>query len=151
MQGNINNMAEIISALKEYFQSQADVYDINMAFLYGSWACGYPKEESDIDVAVIFSYLMNEDKIFDIVTNITLELTNRLKRETNVLYIDSDLSKPMLYYNVIVHGEPVYMRDFSEYVDIRLRAIFQMEDFSIFGTQWQSEIVRKRMEVINRA
>lgn len=151
MQDNVIHREEIITALKEYFQRETVTYDINMAFLYGSWAFGYPKEESDIDVAVMFNHIMRENKIFDIVTDIALELTNRLKRESNVLYIDKDLSKPMLHYNVIVHGVPVYIKVFSEYVDMRFKAISQMEDFSIFGAQWQSEIVRKRLEVINRA
>ncbi len=151
MQDSIIKRENIISALKTYFQRKADTYDINMAFLYGSWACGYPKEESDIDVAVLFNRLMSEDTTFDIVNDIALELTNILRRETNVLCIDRELSKPMLHYNVIVHGIAVYMKEFPEYVDMRLKAIVQMEDFSIFGTQWQAEIVRKRMEVINRA
>ncbi len=151
MQGSIIKREEIISDLKEYFQRKADTYDMNMAFLYGSWACGHPKEESDIDVAVLFNQLMSKDKTFDMVNDIALELTNILKREINVLYIDRELSKPMLHYNVIVYGIPVYMKDFSEYVDIRLKAIFQMEDFNIFGTKWQSEVVRKRMEVLNNA
>lgn len=149
MQDSIRKREDIILALKEYFQRKADTHDINMVFLYGSWACGYPKEESDIDVAVLFNQLMSEDRTFDIVNDIALELTNVLKRETNVLYVDNELSKPMLHYNVIVHGVPVFMKDFSEYVDIRLKVIFQMEDFNIFGTKWQSEVVKKRMEVLN--
>lgn len=151
MQDSFIKREEIISVLKAYFQRKAYAYDIGMAFLYGSWACGYPKEESDIDVAVLFNQPMSEDRTFDRLNDIALELANILKRETNVLYIDDELSKPMLHYNAIVHGIPVYMKDFSDYVDLRLRAISQMEDFSIFGAQWQSEIVKKRMEVLNRA
>ena len=142
---------EIVSTLSSYFQQKADTYGIDAAFLYGSWACGCPKEESDIDVAVVFNHEKSEDDIFDITNNIAVELTDALKKETNVLYIDAELSKPMLHYNAIVHGVPVFIRDFTRYVDLRLRAIHQMEDFNIFGMRWQSEITRKRMEAFNRA
>lgn len=142
---------EAISALKTYFQRKADVFNIDMAFLYGSWAFGLPKEESDADIAVVLTEEMEEEEIFEIITTISLELTDVLKKETNVLFIDRELSKPMIYYNAIVHGIPVYIRDFKRFVDMKLRAIHQMEDFSIFGTKWQAEIVKKRIEAFKHA
>ncbi|MEK6599740.1 MAG: nucleotidyltransferase domain-containing protein [Deltaproteobacteria bacterium] len=145
------NREEAISTLKAYFQDKADAYDIDAAFLYGSWACGYPKIESDVDVAVLFNHEMSEEKIFSSMNTISLELTDILKREVNVLYIDKDLSRPMLHYNAIVKGMPVFMRDFTRYVDLRLKAISQMEDFNVFGTKWQSDVVRKRLEGLDRA
>ncbi|MBI3815253.1 MAG: nucleotidyltransferase domain-containing protein [Nitrospinae bacterium] len=145
------NKDKLILELKSYFQKHADIYEIEMAFLYGSYAGGYPKEESDIDVAVLFNQEMSEDKAFDLVSALSVELTDLLRYETNVLYIDTDLSKPMLHYNAIVHGIPVFMRDFTRYADIKMKAISQMEDFSIFGIKWQSEIVEKRLEALNRA
>jgi predicted nucleotidyltransferase len=146
-----HNMDELISGLKSYFQRHADIYEIEMAFLYGSYAGGYPKEESDIDIAVIFKHKVSEDEIFNRINNISVELAGLLKRETNVLYVDADLSKPMLYYNAIIHGIPVFIRDFTRYADIKMKAIFEMEDFSIFGIKWQSEVVRKRLEALNCA
>ena len=145
---SIMSKDEMISTLKSYFKQHSDIYYIDIAFLYGSWVSGYPKEESDIDVAVIFNKEMSEDEIFDITNNISLKLTDILKKETNVLYIDMYLSKPMLHYNAIVHGIPLFMRDFTRYVDMRLKAIYQMEDFRIFGTEWQSEVVEKRLGVL---
>ncbi len=145
------NKDNMVAVLKDYFESKADSFNIDMAFLYGSWACGYPLDESDIDVAVLSSKEMDEDMAFEVVSTISLELTEQLRHETNVLYMDTELSKPMLHYNAIVHGIPVYIKDFERYVDLRLKAISQMEDFSLFGTKWQAEIVRKRMEALNRA
>jgi len=142
---------EIISALKAYFQDKADAYDIDMAFLYGSWASGFPKRESDIDIAVIFDNEIEEEKIFEILTSVSLELIYILKSEVNVLCIDKELSKPMLHYNAIIQGIPIFLKDFTRYVDIRLKAISQMEDFSIFGTRWQSEVVKRRLERFKHA
>lgn len=145
------NRNDIILALKDYFQCKADLYDIEMAFLYGSWACGYQKKGSDIDVAVLFSHEMNKEAIFNSLNAISIDLTSLLRHETNVLYIDRELSKPMLYYNAIAHGISIFTKDFTRYVDIRLKAISQMEDFSIFGIRWQSEVARKRLESLKNA
>lgn len=142
---------EVISVLKTYFQNKADVLNIDMAFLYGSWASGLPKKESDIDIAVALNQEISEESIFEIITEISLELTDIIKKETNVLHIDKELSRPMLHYNAIVHGVPVYIRDFTRFVDIKLRAMHQMEDFGIFGIKWQSEIVRRRLEAFKHA
>ncbi|MBI4745812.1 MAG: nucleotidyltransferase domain-containing protein [Deltaproteobacteria bacterium] len=142
---------KIVSLLKTYFQHKADTHAIDMAFLYGSYACGHPNIESDVDVAVLFRGEMPEDKAFDVVNTISLELSDLLKTEVNVLCIDAELSKPMLHYNAIVHGIPVFIKNFTQYADIKLQAISQMEDFSIFGIKWQSEIAKKRLEMLNRA
>lgn len=124
---------------------------IEAAFLYGSWAAGLPYEESDVDIAVLFRSELDEGHIFDRITTISLELTRLLKKEVNVIAIDPDMPRPMLYYNVIVKGIPVYMKDFSRYVDLRLSALFWAEDFNIFGTKWQAEVVRKRLEAMGNA
>jgi len=142
---------QLISAIKEYFNGKAKTYSVDIAFLYGSWAIGCPKASSDVDVAIIFNKEMDRDKIFDLITTISLELTNILKRETNVLHIDTGFYRPMLYYNAIVQGIPVFVKNFTRYVDARHHAIYQMEDFSIFGTKWQSEIVERRLEKLNHA
>lgn len=62
---------------------------------------------------------MYEDTIFKIVTTVSLELTEILRKETNDLYIDLELLKPMLYYNVIVHGIPVFLKEFT--TDLHLK------------------------------
>jgi len=147
----MDKKTHIVSVLQSYFNRKAKGYHIDMAFLYGSWAKGYPKMDSDLDIAVVFNREMDRDRIFDIITTISLELTNHLTIETNILYIDREFSKPMLYYNAIVHGIPVFVKSFTRYVDTRLHAIHQMEDFSIFGTKWQSEIVERRLEKLNNA
>ncbi len=141
---------ETISLLKTYFQSTAEKYNIDLAFLYGSWAAGLQRKESDIDIAVMFIGEMEDDEVFEIITVMSLELTDILKKEVNVLFIDNDLSRPMIYYNAIIHGIPVYFRDFTRYADVRMQAIHRMEDFNIFGRKWQENIVNRRMEALNR-
>jgi len=143
---------KILALLKAFFEESALVYKIEMAFLYGSWARGFPKSFSDVDIAILFSEEPGtEDEAFTIITDISLVLGKRLKLDVNVLPIYSDFRKPMLYYNAIVLGMPVFVGNQGRYASLRNQAIFQMEDFTLFGTRWQLEIAKKNLEDIKHA
>lgn len=135
--------------IKNFFKENSEKYRIEMAFLYGSIIAGSLKEESDIDLAVYLSdNVSSEDEIFEIITEISAILSEEILREVNVIYIYPDFRHPMLYYNAIVHGTPLYIKNFNKYISLRNEAIFQMEDFSIFGIPWQLIIARKNLEVL---
>ena len=143
---------EILTLLKTFFEESASAYKIEMAFLYGSWARGFPKSFSDVDVAIVFlEEPGTEDETFTIITDISLVLGKKLRLDVNVIPIYSDFRKPMLYYNAIVLGIPVFIRNQDRYIFLRNQAIFQMEDFTLFGTNWQLEIAKKNLEDIKHA
>ena len=143
---------EILTLLKTFFEESASAYKIEMAFLYGSWARGFPKSFSDVDVAIVFlEEPGTEDEAFTIITDISLVLGKKLKLDVNVIPIYSDFRKPMLYYNAIVLGIPVFIRNQDRYIFLKNQAIFQMEDFTLFGTKWQLEIAKKNLEDIKHA
>ena len=138
---------EIVSLLEDFFQVRADSYQIDMAFLYGSRAGGYPRDGSDVDVAALFMPdQRNEDAIFDRVTEISFSLSGILGKDVNLLVLDRDFKKPMLQYNAIVLGIPVFIRSFDSYIDLYLESLYQMEDFSLFGIGWQLAISEKRLK-----
>ncbi|MDI6786689.1 MAG: nucleotidyltransferase domain-containing protein [bacterium] len=139
----------LILSLKTFFEEKTKDYNLDMAFLYGSWATGYPREDSDVDLAVLFlSELLSDDEIFDIITDISYNLSSKINKEVSILPIYRDFRKPMLYYNAIILSNPIYIKDFQEYVKLKNEAIFQMEDFSIFGIKWQIEMTRKNLEAL---
>jgi predicted nucleotidyltransferase len=119
---------EIVLKLKNFFKENAAHYGIDLVFLYGSWVSGNPHSESDIDLAIVFSPTIEQENIFPLITDIAYEV-----------------GKPMLYYNAIVLGEPLLIRDEARYLDLRMSAIAQMEDFSVFGVPWQLEITERTM------
>ena len=41
---------ELIRILKDFFEEKAAAFNIDMAFLYGSWASGYPREDSEFQM-----------------------------------------------------------------------------------------------------
>ncbi|MDY7033318.1 MAG: nucleotidyltransferase domain-containing protein [Thermodesulfobacteriota bacterium] len=136
---------EIIKSLKSYFIQNAEMLHVEIAFLFGSWASGNPREDSDVDIAVFFSNPLSDNTIFKIVNTMSLESTRILKKDVNILPIYKDFRKPMLYYNAIVLGIPLYIEDFSRFIELKLHAIYQMEDFNIFGVKWQLDAARKNI------
>jgi len=141
----------LVLTLKAFFKEKANEFNIEMAFLYGSWTTGYPREDSDVDLAVLFlSELLSDDEIFNIITDISYHLSSRIDKEVSILPIYRDFRKPMVYYNAIVSGTPVYIKEFEKYVTLKNQAIFQMEDYNIFGTKWQMELTRKNLEALQQ-
>lgn len=143
---------ELILTLKTFFKERADLFGVEMAFLYGSWARGYPREDSDVDIALVFSQEpSSEEEIFRLLTDISFEASIKTGKEVNIISIDKDFKKPMLYYNAIVLGIPLYIGQFERCIILKNRAIFQMEDFSLFGIDWQLRATKKNLEVLQYA
>ncbi len=147
----MNKRKEIIDYLEDFFNKNAEYYKIEIAFLYGSWASGFPRWDSDIDIALVFSRDLSKDEIFDYMTDISLLLSGKFCLEVNIIPIYSDFREPMLYYNAIVLGITVFFIDFSKYTNLKMESIFQMEDFSIFGSDWQRSVARNNLEVLKHA
>ncbi len=142
---------KIIGHLDGFFKQRAAGYCIEMVFLYGSWASGYPRGDSDIDLAIRFYDTVGPlDKIHFLLTEISYALFKELNQEVDIISLDKDFSHPMLYYNAIISGIPVYIEDNDKFLSLKLEAIHQMEDFQSFGATWQRQITDKIMrEVIN--
>lgn len=141
-------MEKIIEKLKDYFSCKAEELGIEAAFLFGSFAHGFEKEESDVDIAVVLNEEAEKDResAFEVVTELSYRLSALIGRETQVVLIDKDFSRPMLFYNAIVHGMPVYTSNRNKHISLVLRALDEMEAFSLFGTKWQIELAAKRLE-----
>jgi predicted nucleotidyltransferase len=148
----IKNREEIIKSLRDYFDKNAGPYKLEMVFLYGSWARGFPRYDSDVDIAVIFSdEPSSEDESFETITALSLSLSDALGREVSVIQVYKDFRKPMLYYNAVILGLPVYIREKNEYIRIKNDALYHMEDYSIFGLDWKYQLAAKNLRAIRHA
>ena len=104
-----------------------------------------------MDVAVVFEDEPDDDTAYRRLMDMSLLLSDLTGREVNMIPIDRDFRKPMLYYNALVQGLPVYRKCDDDIIRLRKRAIDEMEDFSLFGLQWQAEIARRNLEVLKNA
>lgn len=140
---------DVQKALNNFFQENVFQYPIEIVFLYGSLVSGLPRSDSDIDLAILFSgNVDNAEEIYSLITEITYRLTMKLNKEVNIISIDRNFVHPMLYYNAIVLGEEVFSKDKDRFLSLKLEAIYQMEDFQIFGSGWQREIGRKLLREV---
>ncbi len=138
---------DIIETLKTYFKSNARAYGIKLAFIYGSYAHQHQSEQSDIDIAIAFEEEAAHDpkKVFGAISDISVATSKLSHKDVEIISIDDKFGKPMLYYNAIVHGKPLFVSDINCYIDYFLRAIHEMEDFSTFGLMWQIELANTRL------
>jgi len=139
---------ELKDTLSYFFQDNAERFGISTVFLYGSFARGFPRRDSDLDVAIVFEEDSDDDNVYRRILDISFDLSERCGREVNIIPIYKDFRKPILYYNAIVFGIPVFVRNTDDLTFFKLEAIFQMEDFSIFGLEWQLNLVKNNLEVI---
>ena len=102
-------------------------------------------------MAIVFDDDSDEDIIYRRLVDISLLLSERSGRDVNVIPIYWDFRKPLLYYNAIVLGIPVFTTNIDDLKYLKLEALFQMEDFAIFGLEWKSNIARNNLEVIRHA
>jgi len=106
-----------IESLKNYLQKRDDVL---IAFLFGSYAEGFIKRESDVDLAV---YLKDRKKRRDIY----LDAVKITKRETNLIYLDEALASLVL--NIFKTAIPLTIKNERLYWNLYLKKSLEAEDF----------------------
>jgi len=141
-------MRDLIPMIEDFFCREAERFHVGVAVLYGSRVAGFPRADSDVDVAVLFEDEPDDDAAYGRLMEMSLGLSDLTGREVNILLIDGGFSKPMLYYNAIVQGVPVYRKREEDIIRLRKRAIDEMEDFSVFGLRWQAEIAKRNLEAL---
>ena len=141
----------LFGALEPFFQREAGRWGIEAAFLVGSHAARTARPDSDVDVALLFSDETDPRALFDRTNEITVELGRVSRARIDMIVLDPDFSRPMLAYNCIVRGIPLYLRHPARLAVLRNEAIRQMEDFRLFGVAWQIEAARRNLEIPSRA
>ena len=115
----------IKKTLVKYFNEKAQSCHVDMAFLFGSYARGKPKNKSDIDIAVVLRVLGRE-KISELTSKIAVDISQLTKKEVDVIPIYRDFRKPMLYYNAIVLGRKLFVKDRAEFWQLYREALYHM-------------------------
>ncbi|MCX7636196.1 MAG: nucleotidyltransferase domain-containing protein, partial [Syntrophales bacterium] len=85
--------------LSAFFQREAGKFKITAAFVYGSWARGTPRADSDVDIALLFAEEADDEDTFRHLTALTVALSDPPGRDAILIVIHLDFRHPMLYYN----------------------------------------------------
>lgn len=141
----------IISYLRIFFNEKGEDFKICIALLFGSLAMRLVKKSSDIDIAILFEDEPLEDEIFERLTSLSLLLSEHLGLDVDIIPIHKDFRKPFLYYNAIIFGIPLFIKNRQKFIALKLEALYHMEDFSIFGIRWQIELAKRNIEAIKNA
>ncbi len=137
----------LLATLREFFEREAENLGVMESFLYGSWAKDRARLDSDVDIAVLFeNQNLSDDEMFGRLDVLTMRLGETLFSEVTVIPLYRDFRRPALYYNAIIKGIPVYVKDPMEHARLANDALYHMEDFEMFGTQWQLAIARVNLE-----
>ncbi|MFH1654848.1 MAG: nucleotidyltransferase domain-containing protein [Pseudomonadota bacterium] len=135
---HIMDSSKLKKILEKYFKRVSKKLKLDLVFLYGSWAHGKQRRISDVDIAVLFSdEHTDEEKMLDVIGKISVDLSELLGLEVNILRLKKEFDHPMVYYNASVKGIPVYVKNKDLCDRYLFESIAQMEDFCLFGTAWQ--------------
>ncbi|MEX2600430.1 MAG: nucleotidyltransferase domain-containing protein [Balneolaceae bacterium] len=123
-------MKRIESILSAYAEEHPEIAAI---YLFGSQASGRAHPESDVDVAILYSGIVNPD--FHQTLEVQDELISLLRQEVDIVILNS--ADPVIRMQVLRKGEKVFERDrkavnrlfvrtMNEYDDLkRVRAIIE--------------------------
>lgn len=110
-----------IKLLKKYFEKEKSVV---LAFLFGSWAKGFEKRESDFDIAIYLKDQTKENKI-------SLEIARIVGKDVDL--IDLNEAPASLVWNIFETGIPLAVKDNKLYWELYLRKSSEGEDFLKFA------------------
>jgi predicted nucleotidyltransferase len=98
----------IIKKIKKYADIITSKYPVNMIILYGSYAKGVEKEDSDIDVAVVINQI--DDRYF----KLNAELYKAVRKvderiEPNLVFIKNNRSG--FLESILKYGKVIYKKE----------------------------------------
>ena len=101
--------------------------EVVAVFLFGSWAKGTAKENSDIDIAIILNPY-NED----------LDVDLSLEHELDVVVLNKT-KNPILVHEALIKGKPIFIRD---------KKAFYEKAFELLRIFWRSAPLLRRFGVL---
>lgn len=99
--------------------------NISFAYLFGSYAKGKQRKDSDIDVAV---YIINLPKeiFFDYKMKIKIELEESIRREMDIIILNS--APPLLKHQVFTEGKQLKCIDVEIMNNYKIKSFYEYLD-----------------------
>jgi hypothetical protein len=129
------SLEDIADRLGVYFEGRKDVL---LAFVFGSAMAGRLTEESDIDVAVLFS----GTPAFSDVHRMTAEVSEALGRDADIVVLNG--SSPVIRMQVLKHGKQTAGGG-DEYARFFAKTVKEYDDLKYFRKEAEEKILRGRI------
>jgi len=127
---------DIASALNEYFR---DKEEILLAFIFGSAVSGRLTENSDVDIAILFS-IMPE---FHEVLNITDEISGIINKEVDIVVLND--SSPVIRMQVLKNGKLIKRKDAVIYNNFYVKTVKEYDDLKYIRKEAEDNILRGKI------
>lgn len=124
-----NKKIEILAALRDYFRERKEV---EMAFIFGSWARNQEGAESDLDIAVYFKprsaalEWQTTDAAYSEEKTIWLDIERIAGTETDLLVLNR---APATVTETALKGLPLVVKNRNRFMDLLLRTTSEATDF----------------------
>jgi predicted nucleotidyltransferase len=134
------DLNEAINILKNNLEVFSEKYDIQLIYIFGSYAKGKNNKNSDLDIAVLLKKDYNPlDKL-----SLIGDFIDTFKRDDIDLVI-LNTANPVLEHQVIKHGKLVYMKDEDIKITYEVRVLKEYMDMEYFRNT-QMEYIRQWAE-----
>lgn len=115
---------------------------IIFAYIFGSYAQGKDRVDSDIDIAIF----LEENVDIDTYLEMKMRLEEACKREIDLIILND--TKPLLRYEIYKSNVPLFCRDKSLETRFKVKTLFEYSDFKKYlDLSYDKTIERLREEV----
>jgi len=133
---------DIERKLKEFFEKNHK--NINLAYLFGSYAKGGITPLSDVDVAVLLDDKIDPKAYFDIQLELSDQLLSYLGKEVEVVILNR--ADPKLSYQVIKYGKIVFEKDRNVKADFERKALDKYFDLEPMFDFYEKKLLERIKE-----
>lgn len=135
-------MTEIEEKIKEILNKN----NVEIGYLFGSYASGKNNKLSDIDIAILFSNLVNEKEMDDAEDTIKYQIIKDLNvKKADLINLRKNNNKA-LRHEILFKGKPLIVKNYLTKRYLELKAVRDFEDTRKLR-EVQFNILRKKFNV----
>jgi predicted nucleotidyltransferase len=136
------NNKEIIQRIKSV---AAKYPQIELAYLFGSFALGHQRKDSDVDVAVKLSDRLSEGRRFDLGLELIGAFTRAMGRETDVVILN-DAKDLFFKYIILKEGILAFRRKDLPQMIFETRVFNEYFDYQPFFDAYNKAYVQRSLQ-----
>lgn len=126
-----------IQTIRAFFRPRREVLAV---YLFGSYAHGFPRPNSDIDLGLLFD---GEDRniIADKLESYNNALARILRKEIHLTALNA--ASPLLLKQVLSKGRCILVNEPKKNAYFQMTALAKIADFGIYKSKFEREFARK--------